>query len=102
MKKLICIPLAFILVNCEVKVKESDATQYRLVENGLLKISCPPETSSCITVEKVTLDEMEFAIFSSTDYRSMAPFAINLTKDKLEIEKLKLEITELTKANRKP
>lgn len=91
MKRIICIAIAFILVNCELKTKESFAAgEFK----PLLKHNEISDYS------EITKNEMTFGVFRVYQYNTGYSISIvNLTKDRLEVEKLKLEITKLTKEN---
>jgi len=83
MKKSILLTLLFFgLFSCEISPRKTQAKSDNIV--------CP--THECITYDRRTWDGYEWAIFSSTRYDAMSPFVINLTKERLEIEKLQLEI----------
>lgn len=86
MKVFICLILSFILLNCEVKVKESKAQSF----------------GAYYSIQDLNIEGMTYRTFS--DQRggnASALFVVNLTKDKLEVEKLKLEIAYLTNQNNK-
>lgn len=86
MKKIIFLTiLFFVLLSCEFSPKKTNAEMINLV--------CTE--GNCITYERRMWDGYEWAVFSTTHYYSMAPFVINLTKERLEIEKLELEIEKL-------
>lgn len=83
MKKIILLTVLFFgLLSCEISPRKTNA--------DAVNISCP--TGDCVSYERRTYDGFEWAIFSSTHPNGMAPFVINLTKERLEIEKLQLEI----------
>jgi len=79
MKKLILIPLAIILSNCEIKVKESQATS---------------SSSECPLYHEQTHNGMTYAVWS--EYQA-GTAVVNLTKEKLEVELLQLQIAQLKK-----
>lgn len=85
MKKSILLTILFFgLLSCEISPRKTNAAQ--TTDN----ISCG--RIDCVTYESVMWDGYEWAIFSTTDYHPTSPFVINLTKERLEIEKLQLEI----------
>ena len=90
MKKIFVLTLVvFVLFSCEISPRKTNA--------DIVNISCP--NVGCVTYERRTYDGFEWAIFSSTERYGMAPFVINLTKERLEIEKLKLEIKYYKNSN---
>lgn len=85
MKKiLICSLLAIILSNCEIRVQQSKAEMTNII--------CNTQMNECITADIRYYDGMKYLIFSTTRYDAMSPFAINLTKDSLEVELLKKQL----------
>lgn len=78
MKKIIiCLLAAITLSNCEVKVKEAKAQSTKIAYN--------------LRVTTESIEGMDFLIFYS-GYESRAPYVINLTKEKLEIELLRKQL----------
>jgi hypothetical protein len=71
----------FLLCNCEVKVKETKAKSY------------DPYISYYFKIEERY--GMRFGIWYSTEYNTSRAIAIvNLTKEKLEVELLKKQLSE--------
>ncbi len=94
MKKiLICLILAIILTNCEVRVKQAQA-QVTPHWTELSYYSNQQNASGYGTeFKRIVIDSMEYALFTSVGtYNHGTPFLVNLTKDKLEIELLKKQL----------
>lgn len=78
MKYLLLTLLAIALSNCQIGVQQSHAEMTNIACTG----------GQCVTYQKVNIEGMEYGVFSATHHYGMAPFAVNLTKEKLEIELL--------------
>jgi len=84
MKKIIiCLVVAIFFSNCDIKVKESRAQEYHL-----MNLSSSTET---VYVYK-EFQGMRY-LFASTYYGGSC--VVNLTKDELEVELLRLQIAKL-------
>jgi len=93
MKILLSLILSFILLNCEVRVQESKAQGESIGYFGSRYLS-----------KRFVIDEMTYLVLYSKDEYHDTGYTIttiNLTKDRLEVEKLKQEILWLTTKNRK-
>lgn len=84
MKKLILFLTVFLLYNCEIKVNPATANDVII-----------DKSYSALHYRKMLIDNIEYAIFYNTgsSYAGTSPFVINLTKDKLEIELLKKQLS---------
>lgn len=83
-----------ILMCCEVKIEsnKANATELFLTGGGY----------SAIQFNKYKYGDIEYGVFYSTNSSSQSGngvSVVNLTKDKLEIEKLKIEINNLKTIN---
>lgn len=89
MKKVILTAIVFILLSCEISFKEASAAESN---NNII---C--ESHSCITYQERYINGYNYGIFHTT-YASGGQagdiFVINLTKEKLEIELLKKQLSE--------
>lgn len=85
MKKIIlCLLVAIILSNCEIKPREAKAE--------MTPIACGIDGSAnCVTYKIVTVDGIEFAIFAT--YKGGVT-THNLTKEKLEIQLLQKQLNQ--------
>ena len=89
MKKiLICLIVAIIASNCEISLNKAKAQDEKVVT----EIS-PLQRYRKTEMVRVTVDGMELMVFfASSGYTS--PHVINLTKEKLEIELLRKQLSE--------
>jgi hypothetical protein len=74
MKKLMCLFAIIVLSNCEVKVKEANAN------------------SGPYLMYSEIIEGMEYRLFRMHSNGADNVFVINITKDKMEVEKLKREL----------
>lgn len=91
MKILLSLILSFILLNCEVRVPESNAQGESIGYFGHRYLS-----------QRFVIDEMTYLFVYSKNETTQTGYSIttiNLTKDRLEVEKLKQEILWLTTKN---
>lgn len=89
MKKiLICLIMAIILTNCEVGIQKSKAQ-----EDWATQIDQKQRHRMVEYIIK-EIDGMRY-IIGSNDAHYSSPFFVNLTKEKLEVELLQLQINEL-------
>lgn len=89
MKKLIIATfLVFALSHCEVRMQKTNAqlTSWVTDANGYVEVY----------YSRKTIDSMEYLIVTTGSTRG-GTNVINLTKEKLEVEKLRLEIEKLKK-----
>lgn len=89
MKKILLLTLiVFVLSHCEVRIQKTNAQLTPLVTdaNGYVEVY----------YSRKTIDSMEYLIVTTGNTRGGANI-INMTKEKLEVEKLKLEIKNLQK-----
>lgn len=86
MKKLILIIVIFILSNCEIKMRETNAQS-----NTFLY------TYSNEVINKNGMDYLLFYAKNQSSQTGYCVALVNLTKDKLEVEKAQLEIQFLKK-----
>lgn len=95
MKKiLVCLLIAVVLSNCEVRVKEANAQiGNRVTESEYFVI--PKTNNAGYYINRITVDSMEFAVFVSHGSSNMGnTTVINLTKERLEIEVLKKQLNK--------
>lgn len=86
MKKIILVIAIFILSNCEIKVRETNAQSDTFLYT--------------YANEAVYKNGMEYSLFYARNQSSQTGYCVavvNITKDKLETEKLELEIQFLKK-----
>lgn len=83
-KKILLIFTIFVLSNCEIKVREAKA------QSGSF--------NSTYSKETVVIENMEYVLLYVKNQSSQTGYgvtAINITKDKLEVELLKKQLKEL-------
>lgn len=80
--------IIFGLSHCEVKMQHANAQLEPLVKSA----SGQPE----IYISRKVIDSMEYIIFKTPSLKGGIEI-VNITKDKLVVEKLKLEIQNLKK-----
>ncbi len=88
MKKTLLLTLMFVILsNCDIKPRETTAqpTTLKSYSNGATQF---------IYYEEVH-NEMKYGVWTTTNYYGGNTTIVNLTKDVLEVELLKLQISEL-------
>lgn len=81
-KRIILVLIVFIISNCEIKVRESKAQTINFV--------------SVYNKEIIIVNDMEYMLLYVRDNTSQTGYgvtAVNLTKDKLEVQLLKRQLT---------
>jgi hypothetical protein len=87
-KVIICLLLAIAACNCEVKVKDAKAQTNTIPAYKIADI----DADGTIKFLRYNIDGMDYGIFTAmpADYRSgVSMVIINLTKDSLEVARLK-------------
>ena len=92
MKKLFLVLVFFALSNCEIKVRDSNAGNQKC---GDLNTYC---LNDQVSYTDFVNNGMHYRIYESGPRGEI--FLINITKDKLEVEKLKEEIKYFRNQNR--
>ena len=90
MKKLLLLPIIFLLIHCDVSIRETKATD----EYPTYHLSNIYYRSK-IQVTVYERDGIEYRIFTNNSYDGTAVFVINHTKELLEIKLLKKKLAAL-------
>lgn len=101
MKKTLLVISAFALMCCEVKIspREAEAQSTMTRPSKIVRIYGPSHDPA-LAFDKHIVDDMVYGMFYVADGTSQTGYGVavvNLTKDKLECEKLALELEKLRK-----
>lgn len=95
-KTLILTIFCVILSNCEIKPRQTQAQQPSTLSN-YQTIPIIESRYSQFQYHTEIRDEMTYAVWTTTNYYGATTTVVNLTKEALEVELLKLQITETHK-----
>lgn len=99
-RKISIIISAFVLMCCEVKVSTREAEAQQLSKPSKIFDVYGPSYDPALAFDKHIVDDMVYGVFYIADGTAQTGYGVavvNITKDKMECEKLALELEKLRK-----